>query len=69
VPGDGRRRAEGRVNLYRGGVALFGFAFVGIGIALVAVTAAHGGALFGYLVGILFIALGAGRLYLLRAHR
>jgi hypothetical protein len=57
------------VNLYRGGVAFFGVAFVGIGIALVAVTAARGGGAFGYVVGVLFVALGIGRLYLLRARR
>jgi hypothetical protein len=57
------------VNLYRGGIAVFGVAFIGIGIALVAVTAARGGAVFGYLVGALFVALGVGRLYLLRTRR
>jgi len=54
------------MNLYRGATALFGVAFVGIGIALLAVTAANGGGLVGYLLGILFAALGVGRLYLLR---
>ncbi len=57
------------MNAYRGAVAFFGVLFVAIGIALVAVTAARGGALFGYLVGALFVALGVGRLYLLRARR
>jgi hypothetical protein len=57
------------VNVYRSGVALFAVLFVGIGIALVAVTAVHGGAAFGYLMGVLFVALGLGRLYLLRARR
>ena len=57
------------MNLYRGGIALFGVTFVGLGIALLVVTAVHGGAAFGYLVGVLFIALGVGRLYLLRARR
>jgi hypothetical protein len=57
------------MNFYRGGIAVFGVAFVGIGIALVAVTAAHGGGAFGYLIGILFVALGLGRLYLLRTRR
>ena len=57
------------MNLYRSGIAIFGVTFVGIGIALVAVTAARGGAAFGYLVGVLFVALGLGRLYLLRARR
>ena len=57
------------MNLYRGSIALFGVTFIGIGIALIAVTAARGGALFGYLLGVLFVALGLGRLYLLRARR
>ena len=57
------------MNLYRGAVAVFGVAFVGIGIALIAVTAARGGAVFGFLVGLLFVALGIGRLYLLRSRR
>jgi hypothetical protein len=39
--------------------------FVGIGIALLAVTTAEGGGVLGYLLGGLFIALGAGRLTLL----
>jgi hypothetical protein len=57
------------MNLYRGAVAVFGVVFVGLGIALIVVTAARGGAVFGYVVGLLFIALGLGRLYLLRARR
>jgi len=57
------------MNLYRGGIAVFGAAFVAIGVALLIVTAVHGGAAFGFIVGILFIALGIGRLYLLRARR
>ena len=57
------------MNLYRGAVAVFGVAFVVIGVALLIVTAVHGGASFGFLVGVLFIALGVGRLYLLRARR
>jgi hypothetical protein len=38
-------------------------------MALLVVTAARGGGLVGYLLGVLFIALGVGRLYLLRARR
>jgi len=57
------------MNLYRGATALFGVAFVGIGIALLVVTAARGGGLVGYLLGVLFAALGIGRLYLLRTPR
>jgi hypothetical protein len=57
------------MKLYRYGLAGFAVLFIGIGIALVVVTATHGGAAFGYLMGVLFAALGVGRLYLLRARR
>jgi len=57
------------VRLYRNSIAVFGVVFVGLGIALLVVTAVHGGAAFGYLMGVLFVALGIGRLYLLRARR
>jgi hypothetical protein len=57
------------VNPYRGAVAVFGVVFVGIGIAILAVTAARGGAAFGFVIGVLFVALGLGRLYLLRSRR
>ncbi len=49
---------------YRFGITLFGVLFVGIGVALVVVTAVRGGGV-GYLLGPLFVALGIGRLYLL----
>jgi hypothetical protein len=54
------------VSFYRGATAVFAITFLGIGIALVVVTAARGGGLVGYLLGLLFVALGIGRLYLLR---
>jgi hypothetical protein len=57
------------VKLYRSGLVAFALVFVGIGIALVAVTASRGGTAFGYLLGTLFVALGVGRLYLLRTRR
>jgi hypothetical protein len=57
------------VKAYRSLVMLFAFLFMGIGIALVVVTTVHGGAGFGYLMGVLFFALGVGRLYLLRKRR
>jgi hypothetical protein len=50
---------------YRSAIALFGLTFVGIGIALLVVTAIHGGGI-GFLLGALFIAAGVARLYLLR---
>jgi hypothetical protein len=57
------------LRAYRLGVAVFAVVFAGIGIALIVVTAAHGGGAFGYVLGVLFMALGAGRLYLLRSRR
>jgi hypothetical protein len=57
------------VNFYRGATALFGVTFIGIGIALLIVSAARGGSAVGYLLGVLFAALGIGRLYLLRTRR
>jgi hypothetical protein len=54
------------MTLYRTVVAVLALLFVGIGIALLAVTAAHGGGVLGFLLGALFIALGIGRLTLLR---
>ncbi len=57
------------MNVYRGATALFALVFLGIGIALVVVTALRGGGAFGYVMGILFAALGVGRLYLLRGRK
>ena len=57
------------MKAYRYGIALFAVVFVGIGVALLVVTSARGGGAFGYLMGGLFLALGAGRLYLFRTRR
>ena len=54
------------MNLYRWVVAALALLFVGIGIALHAVTAANSGGVLGFLLGAMFIALGIGRLTLLR---
>jgi hypothetical protein len=53
-------------RLYRGAVRVFSLAFVAIGLAVLVVTLANGGgpASFGVLIGIVFIAVGAGRLWL-----
>jgi hypothetical protein len=59
-------------EVYRGVTRLFALVIIGFGIAIVAVTLAHGGGVtsFGLLIGLLFTALGVGRLYLsLRAPR
>ena len=57
------------MSFYRNSIAVFGVVFVGIGVALVVVTAVNGGGALGYVLGVLFVALGIGRLYLLRARR
>ena len=54
------------MTFYRGAVAVLAVTFIGLGIALLAVTAANGGGVLGFLLGGLFIALGVGRLTLLR---
>jgi TRAP-type mannitol/chloroaromatic compound transport system permease large subunit len=53
------------VRAYRAAIAAFAVVFVAIGIALLVVTTAQGGGVLGYLLGALFLALGAGRLALL----
>ena len=49
-------------------VIVFSCVFVALGIALVVQTARAGGGI-GYLLGALFVALGAGRVYLLHTRR
>jgi hypothetical protein len=68
VPRHGRGRAEGRVNWYRDLVFTFGLVAIAIGVALIVRTIVNGGGV-GIIIGLLFIALGAGRLYLLRRRR
>jgi hypothetical protein len=54
------------MRAYRIGVFAFATLFVAIGFALVVRTAAEGGGVVGFVVGVLFVALGAGRLTLER---
>jgi hypothetical protein len=54
------------MTFYRGAIAVLAVTFIGIGVAMLAVTAAHGGGVLGFVLGGLFIALGVGRLTLLR---
>jgi hypothetical protein len=51
---------------YHRAVLVFSVVFVGIGIALLAVTAAQGGGAVGFVVGGLFVALGVARFTLER---
>jgi hypothetical protein len=53
-------------GFYRRSVLVFGFLAIGLGIALIAETVAVGGGSVGYVLGVLFVGLGVGRLYLLR---
>jgi len=53
-------------GFYRRSILVFGLVAIGLGIALLAETAAAGGGSTGYVLGVLFVALGVGRLYLLR---
>ena len=57
------------MKAYSLAVVAFAIAFVVIGIALLAVTAAQGGGVVGFVLGGLFIALGVGRLTLERRRR
>ena len=51
---------------YAKAVYAFGAAFVAIGVALLVVTAAHGGGVVGFVLGGLFVALGVARIQLER---
>jgi uncharacterized membrane protein HdeD (DUF308 family) len=53
-------------GLYRRAVVVFGMLAIVLGLAMLAETARAGGGSVGYLFGVLFVALGCGRLYLLR---
>jgi hypothetical protein len=53
-------------NWHRRSIVVFGVIAIGLGIALLAETAAIGGGSIGYVLGVLFVGLGCGRLYLLR---
>ena len=52
------------MKLYSWAVLAFSVAFVGIGIALLAATAAQGGGVVGFLLGGLFVALWCWMLWL-----
>lgn len=59
------------MKAYRTGIAILSAVFVVLGFALLVQTAlTHGGGVKqGYLIGALFIALGTGRLWLLRGKK
>jgi len=53
-------------DFHRRSIIVFGLVAIGLGIALLAETIAIGGGSTGYMLGVLFVALGVGRIYLLR---
>jgi hypothetical protein len=66
VPRDGGGRQKGRVGaVYRGATQLLAWLMIALGASMLLFTLSHGGGV-GVLLGALFVAAGAGRLYLLR---
>ena len=53
-------------RIYRGSVRVLSFVFVGLGLTILAITLANGGGPLstGVLLGVLFVAIGAVRLWL-----
>ncbi len=56
-------------RLYRHVASLLALTIAALGFGILVVTAVHGGGTSGFLIGALFVALGSGRLYLLRKRR
>ena len=53
-------------RIYRGSVRILSFVFVALGLAILAITFANGGGplSMGVLLGVVFVAVGAARLWL-----
>jgi hypothetical protein len=56
-------------TLYRRIASLLAVSIAVLGFGLIVSTAVQGGGTSGFLIGALFVALGSGRLYLLRKRR
>jgi hypothetical protein len=54
------------MKLYRRAVAAFATVFLLLGFGVLIRTAVEGGGVVGFVIGALFVALGAARLHLLR---
>ena len=54
------------MSAYRRMSALFAITIVALGVAMIAITLANGGGQVGLILGALFVAAGAGRLYVQR---
>jgi glutamine amidotransferase-like uncharacterized protein len=57
------------MSAYRGATRLLAVVTMGLGVALIAATVAQGGGFLGIMLGLLFLAAGAGRYYLTRGGR
>lgn len=68
MPGHGcdAAGARGIGRFYKRFVFVFGLVAIGLGVALLVETVVVGGGSVGYVLALLFIGLGIGRLYLLR---
>jgi len=55
--------------LYRRIALALALAIVVLGFGILVSTSLHGGGVSGFVIGALFVALGSGRLYLLRRRR
>jgi hypothetical protein len=53
------------MRIYGGLTFLLGLVMIGLGIAIFVITVVNGGGIVGILLGPLFVAAGAGRLYVL----
>jgi hypothetical protein len=53
------------MRLYGGLTLLLALVMIGLGIAIVVLTIVHGGGTVGVALGTLFVAAGAGRLYVM----
>jgi hypothetical protein len=51
---------------HRRSAVVFGLISIGLGLALIIQTALQSGGTVGFLLGVLFLGLGCGRLYLVR---
>jgi hypothetical protein len=54
------------MKVYRSLVLLMAFAMIALGAAMIVVTLTHGGFGVGIILGLLFMAAGAGRAWMLR---
>jgi hypothetical protein len=56
------------MTVYHRGIVLMAVLFIGLGVTLVVVTLLRGGGV-GVILGVLFVALGIGRLLMLRGKK